>query len=164
MYDDGFKDDNSEGEDNKYDHNQEQDHIFDPQFEESEDLNVDSPRLPNDIQNNITIKINKTPDLEDGEIAHISEQSPEIPNESSPVGFNRKASSNMSQGDYEVIGENIIKETNPLKRNEGEEETDQIQSTMCMSYTSDNAKYVKTDKGFSEISQLKKKNLSVTVS
>jgi len=155
MYDDELNNYNSNEEENKYQQYQDQEQNFDPQHDSSDFPNIDSPRLTDEIRQTRTLTINNNPDLDEGEIPQNSEESPEVPNENSSIGFIRKASSNTSQGDYEVIGDNIIRNTIPLKRNESEERDYQNPSKIFISYTSDNTKYAKTDKGFSEISQLK---------
>ena len=156
MYDDGFQfSDNEEEKTPEVEQSRD--------YEEAEYPNIDSPRLTNDIRKDRTLKINRKIDNEPDSEDHVEhEDSPDIPNESSPVDFKRKASSNSSRGDYEVIGDNLIRETLTMKQKMSEENKENIQRSHSMK-NSDPAKYAKTDKGYSELSQLKKKNLSVLV-
>lgn len=164
MYDEGFQNSNSDEEDKnqEFEFGQEDE----VQYNQPEDLeypNIDSPKVTKDMQKNRTLIYNKKIDS-DGECSFEPEESPEIPNESSPLELKRKQSSNLSQNDYEVIGENSVRETITLRKMDSENKKDNIGNKKSQIYNSDSIKSARTDKGYSEISQMKKKNLSVLVS
>jgi hypothetical protein len=164
MYDDGFGNSNSD-EDNK---NQEFD--FGPSdenhYNKPEDLdypNIDSPRVTMDLRKDRTLVFNSKLGTE-GECSYDPDESVmDIPNESNPMELKRRLSSVNSQADYEVIGDNLVRETITLKRAESENNKENIGHKKIERYNSDTIKVSRTDKGFSEISQMKKKNLSVLV-
>lgn len=80
MFDDGL-DNYQSDEEVKY-----EDHQYQHKYEENDYPSIDSPRLTNDIRKTRTMKINKKDDCDaEGEIGDQSNESPEIPNEASPV-------------------------------------------------------------------------------
>lgn len=166
MYDDGFQNSNSDEED-KEDKQREKELFRDDdddnvRFNDSPaSPNIESPRPTNDFQKDRTFKVNIKPhNDEDENISPWRDEEPEIPNEISP-GMHRKASSNTSQGDYEVINNHTIRESLTMKNKPSEDAKMPHKSRRMRSQ--DTVKFAKTDKGFSEISQLNKKNLSVKV-
>lgn len=157
MYDNGFPDSPSDEEEEKVD--------YDKHFnlEEGEYPNLDSPRMTNDIKIDRTFKVNRKVDNDQEEEWNIAaEEDPEIPNETSP-GIDRKASTSTSQGDYEVIGDHVVRDTIVMKNKPSEDCKENFGVSYHRKYSIEPQKLAKTDKGYSEISQLKKKNLSVMV-
>jgi hypothetical protein len=165
MYDDGFGNSNSD-EDNKN-----QEFEFEPadegHYSKPEDLdypNIDSPKVSMDLRKDRTLIFNKKLGTE-GECSYDPDETMmDIPNESSSLELKRRLSSVNSQADYEVIGDNSVRETITLKRAENENNKENIGNKKFERYNSDTYKVSRTDKGYSEISQMKKNNLSVLVS
>lgn len=155
MYDDGFPNNSDEEEDKFYD--QDPDKHF---AQDHDSPNLESPRPSKDFREERVFRVNRKVDCEE-DVEPACEDSPDIPNEISP-GMSRKASSNTSQRDYEVIGDHLVRDTITPK-NKPKESFKGNDNMLQRKYTQEQPKYAKTDKGFSEISQLKKKNLSVIV-
>jgi hypothetical protein len=162
MYDDGFPNSNSDEEDDNHygEFNIKEEEKFDP---EAEYPNIDSPRLTVDIKKDRTFKTNnKTNDLDGEELEVANEDEPEVPNEISP-GMYRKHSSNISQGDYELIGDHAVRETLTMKNKPSEDNKENINHWYKKKSMNMGVKYEKTQKGYSEISQMDRKTLSVIV-
>lgn len=144
MFDESFQENNSDEEEKK-NYSEERYHE-----EESDYPNVDSPRLTNEFKRDRTLVTNSNP-AEDDHGYIPNEESPEIPNESSPAALKRRGSSNTSQADYEVIGDNSVRNTLQKKKSfemKGDFDHPHRSKTEIQ-------KFAKTDKGFSEISQQK---------
>lgn len=164
--DDQVRQDFDDFDANHYDQNEE---VNNKEEEKDEDFgdypHIDSPRLSNDFKKDRTFKVNRKLDNESDEDYNVgSEREPEIKNLPNPT-MDRKASSSTNNGDYEVIGDHPVRETISMKKRDSLDSKNRVsQSTKSIhKYIQDLPKYAKTQKGYSDISQLAKKNLSALV-
>ena len=155
MYDDGYETQNDDSR--VEDRNNINDEMDYP--------NIESPRLTNEILRERMIIPNRKFDRDSDEDYNVgTELEPEITNIPNPT-IERQESNSTNQGDYEIIGDNQWRDTVPLKAKFSEENKEEGRSmSLSWKYSLNIPLVAKTDKGFSEISQQKKKCLGALVS
>lgn len=127
--------------------------------------NIESPRMANEIVRERMIVPNRKIDRDSDSDYNVgTENEPEITNIPNPT-IERQESNSTNQGDYEIIGDNQWRNTVPFKAKFNEEiKEDSGNMRMSCKYSLNIPLTAKTDKGFSEISQQKKKSLGAFVS
>ena len=159
MHDDGFPNNSNSDEDYQYEKKEE---TFNN--DEDEYPNLDNPSISKDFTKDRSLKLNNkmSDDIDEDSYNVGCENEPKInpPN----ITMDRKASSNStSNGDYEVIGEQIPRNSAIKKSKFSEEDKENRKLPIKKSLTTKVPTYSKTDKGFSELSNCKKENLSAKV-
>lgn len=159
MYDDGVNYAESPREEIKdeaeYDSRPKSDSYHKNNFQDDADYpNIDSPKLSVDFRKARTLNINKKFEHDSDEDYNVgTELEPEITNKPNLV-MEKKESSSTNQGEYEVIGETLMKYTLKQKKL-SEDDRLRHNKTFTKKVTTDLLMETKTDKGFSEISKLK---------
>jgi len=162
MYDDGFPNSNSDEEvENEVDFKEES------KYEEHGDAdypNIDSPRLTIDLKKERSFHVKtKTVEVDEENVETSAvEEEPIVPNEISP-GMHRKLSSTNSQNEYEVIGDNAVRHSLSMKSKPSGRLQESGDMKPAKTFSGIGVKYSRTDKGYSEISQMDRKSLSVIV-